>query len=93
MSLNDDLQRGRIAEALLENEVYVDSIAAVREAIIRQWESCPVRDVEGQHELKLMLKLLNDLTGNIKTAMETGKLAKIEVERDSKLSRFLRKVS
>ena len=93
MSLNDDLQRGRIAASLLENAVYVESVATVRDAIIKQWESCPVRDVEGQHELKLMLKLLNDLQANIKTAMETGKLAKIEVERESKLSRFIRKVS
>lgn len=90
MSIEHDLTRGRIAQSLLENEVYVEAVSAVRSAIINQWESCPIRDTEGQHELKLMLKLLGDLQSNIKTAMETGKLAKVHLERErGKLRRMV----
>lgn len=87
VSPEEELQRGRIAQSLLENEVYIEAIAAVRDGIISKWESCPIRDQEGQHELKLMLKLLNDLQANIKTAMDTGKLAKVQIEREKGMLR------
>lgn len=82
MTPQEELQRGRIAQSLLENEIYREAIDAVRNGIIGQWESCPIRDHEGQHELKLMLKLLNDLQSNIKTVLDTGKLVKVQIERE-----------
>lgn len=82
MSTDKEVERGLIAQSLLENPIYVESVQAVRDAIITQWENSPIRDKEGQHELKLMLKLLGDLQHNIKTVMDTGKLAKVQIERE-----------
>lgn len=92
MSLSDEIQRGIQAQSILDSEIYQESVEAVRSAIIRQWEACPIRDVEGQHELKLMLKLLGDIQANIKTVMETGKLASVQIERESKLKSLKRAV-
>lgn len=72
---------GYKAELLLDNPVYKDAMLKVKEAIITAWENAPIRDKDGQNELKLMLKLLKDLDANIKTVAETGKLAKIQIER------------
>lgn len=80
MTPEKEAEQGRKAELLLDNPIYKDSIEAVREAIIAQWQACPIRDKEGQHELKLMLKLLNDLTANIRLVAETGKLAKLQID-------------
>ena len=84
MSLTNDLERAQQAKFLLENPVYTESVETVRNAIIKGWENAPIRDTEAQHELKLMLKLLNDLELNIKRVVDTGKLAQIEIERQKK---------
>lgn len=80
MTLEEELRRGRLAASLLENEVFVESMNLMRDAIISQWENSPIRDTEGHHELRLMIKLLQDLRRNIQTVFETGKLAKIQIE-------------
>lgn len=82
MNLQKDAEQGRQAELLLDNEIYKDSIALLKSSIVSAWENCPVRDVEGQHELKLMLKLLKDLENNIQQVATTGKLARLQIERD-----------
>lgn len=84
MSTETEAERGRQAELLLDNPIYQESITTVRNVIVSSWENSPIRDKEGQHELKLMLKLLNDLTQNIKLVAETGKLAKLQIEREKK---------
>lgn len=77
-----EIQDGVRAEYLMEEmKPYFDM---VRDAIVKQWESSPIRDKEGQNELRLMRKLLNDLEANIKTVIDTGKMAKIQVERERK---------
>jgi hypothetical protein len=62
----------------------------VAKAIHEAWEACPVRDTEGQHVLKLQLKLLGDVRANLEQAITDGKLASIEVDRrhKAKLSDF-----
>ena len=85
MNAEQEIVRGLQAQSILDSEIYKECVNQVREAIISQWEASPIRDREGQHELRLMLKLLNDLQANIKTVADTGKLAKIQIERDKTL--------
>ena len=93
MSLEQEAGQGLQAERLLED--LSPYLAMVREAIVQKWESSPVGDKEGQHELRLMRKLLGDVEANIKTAIETGKLARIQIEQESmldKAKKFVRRV-
>jgi len=80
--LTKDIDRANLATQLLDNAVYKESILLLRETLHKAWETAPIRDVEGQHELKLMLKLLNDLENNIKRVVDNGKIAQIEIERE-----------
>lgn len=84
MTTSEELRRGEQARQLLQNELYVDSIEQVKQAIIDKWQQAPLRDREGHHELKLMLKLLGELTGYIQTTMETGKMAQIQLDSERK---------
>jgi len=84
MSLEQDLNRAQQAKFLLDNPIYQESFKAVREAIVTGWSNAPIRDVDGQHELKLMLKLLTDLENNILRVVNDGKIAQIEIERQKK---------
>ena len=81
-NLSKELSEGMRASALLENEEYKHALATIREGIHVQWEKSPIRDEEGQKQLKLMLKLLNDLEANIRIVAQTGKLAKIQIEQE-----------
>lgn len=90
MSIEQEATEGVNAERLLsELRPYLDM---VKDAIVTKWEQSPVGDKDGQHELRLMRKLLTDLEANIKTAIDTGKLAQIQIQNESKISQFVRKV-
>lgn len=90
MSIEQEATEGHNAERLIgELRPYLDM---VKDAIIQKWEQSPVGDKEGQHELRLMRKLLTDLEMNIKTAIDTGKMAQIQIQNESKVSQFVRKV-
>jgi hypothetical protein len=71
-----DVTRGAKAQALLQNEIYQDAWKNVRNAIHEKWELSPVRDLEGQQQLHLMLKLLNDLQSVFELAVTDGKEAR-----------------
>ena len=96
MTPDEERDRGQRAERMMTDQLYVESHDKVRQAIIDTWEACPIRDREGAHELKLMLKLLGDLQGHIKTVMETGKMATITItqaeEAEVKRKGFLSKM-
>jgi len=90
MSLEREATQGAQATRLMEElSPYLDMVKA---AIVETWESSPVADIEGQHELRLMRKLLGDVEANIKTAIETGKMAQIQIEHESKLTKLKRAV-
>jgi hypothetical protein len=88
--LSQDINRETAAKAVLEMPAFQEAVANVRAAITTQWATSPIRDTEGQHELRLMLKLLDDLMLNLKSALNDGHIARIEIERQSKLDRMRR---
>jgi hypothetical protein len=90
MTIEHEATLGVQAERILEEvSPYFDM---VENAILDKWKESPIADKEGQHELRLMYKLLGDLKANIRTAIDTGKMAQIQIERESKLLQFARKV-
>lgn len=90
MSLEQESADGQRAERLMEE--LSPYFAMVKQAIIDKWETSPVGDHEGQHELRLMRKLLGDVEANVKNAIETGKLARLQIEQESKLTKLKRAV-
>lgn len=81
MSLESEISEGNRAGLLLNDlKPYFDMVEL---AILDTWKKSPVADEKGQHELRLMIKLLNDLQANIKTAIDTGKLASVQIEREN----------
>ncbi len=78
--LTQELDRGARAKEILENELYLEAWTSVEQALIQKWRDCPVRDKEGQHELKLMLKLLDDVKANLVHVLETGKFAESRLQ-------------
>lgn len=88
MEASDELQRGDMAAAVLDNPIYAESWDMVRNGIISAWENAPIRDKEGQNELKLMLKVLGDVRKTVEQTMQTGKMARIRLEQEGLVSRM-----
>ena len=88
-----DIDKGRKAEELLENELLKETLTAIEKEINDQWLACPARDKEGKEALwqlaKTIEKFRNILTGYV----EGGKLATDQFarfEKESKLRSFLK---
>jgi hypothetical protein len=93
-NLHKEVERGAKADRVLAecDEYFV----MVRQSILDTWADSPVGDAEGQHKLRLMLKLLEDVRGNIRQAALTGQMARIQIkeeeQRKSVAQRFLNRM-
>ena len=68
------MNRAAKAQALLADTELTEAFLAVRANLLRKIEDCPIRDHEGVHELKLQLKLLNDVRANLHSVVNNGKV-------------------
>lgn len=84
MSLQDEVTRGQKADKLIHDPTLCEAFDLVRDAIIAKWEQTPLRDRDGAHELKLMLKLLGDVRANLEQAIADGKLAAAELQQQAR---------
>lgn len=73
------IERGDRAQKLLDDPTLNDAFKNVEKAIHDAWSACPIRDHEGQHELRLMLKLLSDVRADLELAVSNGKMAAAEL--------------
>lgn len=79
MNLADQRERGQKADKLLNDPMFAECFSDVRDVLIEAWEQAPIRDKEGAHELKLMLKLLGDVRAILERAITDGKIAAAEL--------------
>lgn len=68
------LGRASKAQALLNDPELNAAFDAVKTSILERIEACPIRDTEGLMNLKLQLKLLNDVKANLQAVVNTGKV-------------------
>lgn len=87
VNLYREMELGAQASALQESGAYQRAVMKMREGIHTMWAQSPVADIDGQHKLRLMLKLLDDMEANIKEEADTGKLAAKQVSDEEKLKR------
>lgn len=78
--LTREYRSGLDAARLMADPAIQKALADVRAAILERWAASPLRDKDGQYELRLMLKLLGDLVANLEQAIADGKLAGNELK-------------
>lgn len=84
MRLEEELQRGQMAEYLLTHPLFVESFDLIEKEVMEEWKNSPSRDAEGREKLWTMIKLLHRLKSNIQTVAETGKLAEMSLLQKAK---------
>lgn len=74
------IQQGFEAEALTSNPAFRQALASLKQGVHDRWAQTPIRDLEGQHELRLMLKLCADFEGNLLEAINNGKFVAADLK-------------
>jgi hypothetical protein len=82
MELEKEQQRGHRAKAILEDEIFVEAVQKVSGELDTEWVSSPVRDTEGREKIYMMKKMLNVLLVQLRSVMETGKLASKQINKN-----------
>jgi len=91
MSNEADVSRGTRAKTLYESEPFRDAMNSVRAAIIDKWANSPIADIDGQHELRLMLKIHGDFEQNLISVINSGKMAEHTILAEAKVKEAKKK--
>lgn len=79
MSLEQEAQRGKLAQEVLDNEVYAEAHAAIEAEIIHLWRESRV--AEDREQLHQLLGLHVKLKSAIEGVMRSGEIASAELRR------------
>lgn len=85
-TLEQRIYDGDRAREVLDNEAFTAAFADIKQELTDQWMKSPVRDQEGREKLYQLLKLADKLESTLKTRLETGKLAKLELKHHQTLA-------
>lgn len=76
-----EIKLGEQAAVILDNPVYQEAIAKVRENIVASMTTSPLGDEKTHNRLVIALQLLNQINKQLTDVMQTGKLASIQTDR------------
>jgi len=89
MNHYEEMERGRHAEAVLENPAFASAFEQIEKEIVTQWKNS--KDPSEREKLHLSLSLLQRLESVLKQALTNGKVAAQIVERQSRLGKLLQR--
>lgn len=87
MTEQEVIDRGQRIAKILSDSALGEAFANVRQGIFEAIEKTPIRDNEGLHELRVMLKLLTDVRAALETAVRDGKVVEFRVKQRTVLGR------
>ena len=77
----EEVKRGEQAAVILDNPIYQEAIAKVKENIVSTMTTSPLGDEKTHNRLVIALQLLNQINKQLTDVMQTGKLAAIQTDR------------
>lgn len=82
IKLVGESERGARAKQIYTDSFVQEALQAMENGILEAWKKSPIRDKEGQIELRLLYKLLGDFRGYFIEAMNTGKMADVQLNHE-----------
>tara|TARA_S200002703_G_C3770734_1_gene237290 strand:- start:504 stop:764 length:261 start_codon:yes stop_codon:yes gene_type:complete len=79
MSLDDERQRGLLAETLKNNPLLKEIFQVLKDSYITDWSQTELSDAEKREQSFYLLRALNDIEGQIDSIISTGKLASQQI--------------
>lgn len=80
MTLETNLYMGDRAKEVLENEAYLAAYDELDKELTERWKTAPIADREGRERTFQLLTALRMVQASMQRTLETGKLAKMELE-------------
>ena len=79
MSNKDAIDKGRIAESLIDNGIFREAVDSLRKSLIDEWMST----APGEHDyaLKLQIQLIGNIENRLKRYVSEGRIAESERKR------------
>ncbi len=82
MGNNQESLDGQEAKRIIDSEVYKKALQTLSDGYMSQWMNSPDNDVAGRERTYTKLQILADFVTEIRTVMETGKMADEQTKRD-----------
>ena len=79
MTEKEEMIRGEEADRILSSNVFQESMTKVRDGIIATMAQSALGDSETHNRLVIAMQLLNQIEKQLKDVMNTGKMARIQV--------------
>ena len=77
----EEVKRGEQAAVVLDNPLFKEAMAKVKENIVNTMATSPLGDEKTHNRLVIALQLLNQIEKQLTDVMNTGKLASIQTDR------------
>jgi hypothetical protein len=84
MALDDEVQRGQLAESLRNNPLLQEIFQALRDSYITDWSQTERSDVDKREQQYYLLKALDDIELELQSIISTGRLATQQIESNKK---------
>lgn len=78
--IQEEINRGDEAERLLSNPIFKDAFKAVKDSLVNAMSDSPMGDEKTHNRLVIALQLLSQIEKAIHTHVNTGKMAKIQIQ-------------
>lgn len=88
----NEITRGKEAEYLLNHEIIREAFDKTRDGLIAAMNNSAMGDEKTHNRLVIALQILNQIERSMKTVAETGKLAAIQLENETRLGKLKRAV-
>lgn len=85
-AIEQRIYNGDRAKEVLENEAFLWAFEAIEQELTEAWKSSPARDEAGREKLFLMQQMLQKVELALKNMLETGTLAKKELQYQQNLA-------
>jgi hypothetical protein len=80
-----ELERYEQARGLLENPLFVGAFDSVERELMQRWKTDASLSPDGREKVFLMITLLGQVQMVLREHMETGQMARVQLERDRTL--------
>lgn len=84
MSLEQDEERGRLADEVLKNRVYAESFSLIEQEMARLWRES--RDKDEREQLHQLLRMLDKSRLILESTMRSGRVASDELRKRRSLA-------
>lgn len=88
MNQLEEVKRGEEAERLMEHPLFKEALEGIKGGIVSAMQSSAMGDETTHNRLVIALQLISQIERNFKTIMETGKMAKIQLNKETTISRM-----